>query len=129
MDKKTIMLVDDEPNLLSALNRSLGRKGFTVLTALNGKDALLLAGKIPPDIIILDISMPGMGGEEVASRLREIPGLKDVPIIFLTGLFSKEQEQRRGNVIGGNIFLAKPVDFDYLLSVINECMTAAAEAK
>ncbi|MBN1816208.1 MAG: response regulator [Sedimentisphaerales bacterium] len=104
------------------MDRTLGRKGFRVMTAPNGQNGIALAKQRHPDLIILDLSMPGMGGEEVAIRLKDDPDTAGIPIIFLTGLFSQEQQVQRGNKIGGQVFLAKPVESQLLIDVIHEVL-------
>ncbi|MBN1123898.1 MAG: response regulator [Sedimentisphaerales bacterium] len=123
MEQKRILIIDDEPNLLAAMDRSLGRKGFRVMTAPNGQNGITLAKQRHPDLIILDLSMPGMGGEEVAIRLKDDPDTANIPIIFLTGLFSQEQQDQRGHKVGGQVFLAKPVESQNLINVINEVLS------
>lgn len=122
MGQKKILIIDDEPNLLAAMDRTLGRKGFRVVTAPNGQNGITLARRQHPDLIILDLSMPGMGGEEVAIRLKDDPQTAEIPIVFLTGLFSREQQEQRGHHVGGQVFLAKPVEPDVLLGVIGELL-------
>ncbi len=125
MQQKKILLIDDEPNLLSALERALTRKDFHVMTAPNGQNGLKLAEESLPDLIVLDLSMPGMGGEIVASHLKENPRTAQIPVIFLTGLYSKEQQEQRGNFVHGQIFVAKPVETDVLVGIINQCLKSA----
>ncbi len=122
MEQKKILIIDDEPNLLAAMDRTLGRKGFRVITAPNGQNGITLARRQHPDLIILDLSMPGMGGEEVAIRLKDDPETMDIPIIFLTGLFGREQQDQRGHHVGGQVFLAKPVEPRVLMDMINELL-------
>jgi len=126
--QKKILLVDDEPSLLAALERTLSRKGYRIITAPNGQNAISLAKRHGPDLIIMDISMPGIGGEEVAAKLGEDPQTRNIPVIFLTGLFSRDQQQQRGHMIGGHIFVAKPVETEALLQIIQDRLAASAVA-
>jgi CheY-like chemotaxis protein len=120
MDKKTILVVDDEKDVLSVLERRLTVAGYTVITADNGNDAIILAKSKRPDLIILDIIMPGMDGGEVAGRLREIPQTKDIPVVYLTCLFTKKEVDEEGHVVAGNVFVAKPYKIDELLKEIRK---------
>ena len=84
MSKPTILIVDDEPDILKVLARGLEVLGFSVIAADNGSDAIIIAKDVQPDLVILDVIMPGMDGGEVARRLKELPETKDIPIIFDT---------------------------------------------
>ncbi|MFC1762518.1 PleD family two-component system response regulator [Planctomycetota bacterium] len=118
MATKRILLIDDEPDALMILGTSLEVRGYTVMTADNGMDGLTQASQERPDAIILDVMMPEMSGGEVAAKLREIPQTKDIPIIFLTGLISKEEEDANSQCVGNNLTLAKPFDVEELVKMI-----------
>ncbi|MBI5873007.1 MAG: response regulator [Candidatus Omnitrophica bacterium] len=118
MHKKKILAVDDEPEVLVLLEKRLLSAGYDVLTASNGKDALDLARKERPALIVLDILMPDMDGTETAAKLHNDPNTKDIPILFLTCLFTKREEQCEGHEVGHNFFIAKPYDPADLLGEI-----------
>jgi DNA-binding response OmpR family regulator len=120
MEKK-ILVVDDEPEIVQFLGLRLMNSGYKVLRAYDGAEAIKIAKKELPDLIILDILMPEIDGSKTASLLKECPETKDIPVIFLTCLFSKEEE-KDGNVRGGVYFVAKPYDGDHLLGVIKESL-------
>ena len=126
MEKKTILIVDDETDLLKLLNERLTNKGYSVITADNGDDGIRLAREKKPDLIILDILMPGISGTEVAQTLKGEPGTKTMPIIFLTCLYTREDAAVRGHNIKGNFFIAKPFDADMLLAEIENHLQADA---
>ena len=118
MDKK-ILIVDDEKDMLAVLEKALTAEGYSIITADNGKDAIILANSTHPDLIMLDIVMPGMDGAEVAARLKEDRETKDIPVIFLTCLLSKkEQREKEGHVIKGHVFIAKPYSIEELSAQI-----------
>ena len=108
MDKKKILIVDDEKDVLVVLERGLIAKGYSVMATDNGNDAIMLAKSELPDLVILDILMPNTEGTEIAAILKEDIKTKDIPVIFLTCLLKKEEEERQGYVIGSNILFAKP---------------------
>ena len=118
MENKKILIVDDEPDVLLLLGERLTKAGYDVIKAPGGQEAIELAHKESPDLIILDIAMPGMDGSEVANTLRAHPPTRDIPIVFLTCLFTKQEEQACGHVLGQNFFIAKPYDVNELLSEI-----------
>jgi two-component system, OmpR family, alkaline phosphatase synthesis response regulator PhoP len=103
-----ILLVDDEPDILEFLGYNLKKEGFEVLTASNGKDALQLAKKEVPQLIILDVMMPEMDGIETCRQLREEKELKDVVIAFLTAR-GEDYTQIAGFEVGADDYITKPI--------------------
>src|SRR5260370_8336133 len=84
MRPASILVVDDDPDILYALSEALSEEGFTVQVAQNGKEALGLVGEAPPALILLDLMMPVMDGREFGSRIRSFPDLANIPIIVLS---------------------------------------------
>jgi CheY-like chemotaxis protein len=120
MEKKKVLIVDDEPDVLKLLGERLSKAGYDVIKASSGKEAIDEATKELPDLIILDIAMPGMDGSEVAAFLRNDPKTKNIPVLFLTCLFTKQEEKVCGHMLGQNFFVAKPYDVAELLSEIQK---------
>ena len=102
-----ILVVDDEPDILSVLVYHLSREGYQVKTAVNGQGALKAAEADRPDLIILDLMLPGMDGYEVLSRLRSDERLGSIPVILLTALV-EEEERVKGFEVGADDYIAKP---------------------
>ncbi len=113
-----VLVVDDEDQVLHLVTSMLELEGHEVVTASHGEEALLRVEESRPDAILLDIVLPRMDGATVAQKLREDPGTADIPIVFLTGLVEDDKDQKRGLVIGGQYFLAKPFDSERLYSVL-----------
>ena len=113
-----ILAVDDEPDVLKVLGARLKQNDFEVITASDGKMAITQAELHRPDLIILDIMMPGMDGTEAAQRLKENPRTKHIPIIFLSAIAAGDSEGEA--TAGGNIILAKPFEIDTLLVKIRQ---------
>jgi DNA-binding response OmpR family regulator len=111
---ETVLIVDDELTLLDSLAQGLSLKGYAVMKADNGKDAIEIAVKSKPDIILLDIVLPDISGAEVARILQKNRATKRIPIIFLTGLLTKKEAS---TAIAGKAFISKPYTLD---EVINE---------
>ena len=105
----SVLAVDDDPRVLEGLASALGRLGYDVWQALDGETALILATEQQPDVILLDVLMPGMDGYEVCRRLREQETTRLIPVIFLTGQSSREAKIK-GLRIGASDFLGKPTD-------------------
>lgn len=123
-ETKRILLIDDEEDFCFFVRLHLERTGkYQVQTAYNGIDGIKKANTEKPDLILLDIVMPDLTGDEVAMKLMEIPGTEDIPIVFLTALASQIKEEKSSPLqqIGGRYFIAKPVNRDGLVQAI-DCM-------
>lgn len=103
-----VLLVDDEADVLELLKYNLEKEGFQVATALNGKDAIKAAKDDRPDLIVLDIMMPGMDGVEVCTLLRQLPEFKNTLITFLTAR-GEDYSQIAGFDAGADDYITKPV--------------------
>jgi two-component system, OmpR family, alkaline phosphatase synthesis response regulator PhoP len=112
-----LLLVDDEPDILEFLGYSLRAEGYTVAVAGNGLDALKLARKFLPHLILLDVMMPGMDGIETCQNLRKVPELKEVMIAFLTAR-GEDYSQLAGFDAGADDYITKPVKPKILISRI-----------
>ena len=115
---KKILIADDEPDILEIIQYNLQLEGYEVFTAKNGNEALDYAKKNQPDLIILDIMMPGKNGIDVCNLLRLQPSFNDTLIIFLTAL-SDEGTEIKGLESGADDYLTKPVSPKVLVSKVN----------
>ena len=104
-----VLIVDDQVHNIELLKIMLLPEGYQLLTAASGEEALAIVGRQPPDLILLDVMMPGMNGYEVAAKLKSTPASKHIPIIMVTAL-----DEREGRLLGLNAgaddFLTKPID-------------------
>jgi len=128
MDKTRVLLVDDEPSFTRMLKLSLERRGYEVRVENNGAYAHTVARDFLPNFIFLDVIMPDVDGGDVAAKIRSDPGLKDVPIVFLTAGVSKETTRVKGNVIGGQTYLAKPISVDEVVRCIENTLKPGKKA-
>lgn len=101
-----VLVVDDSPESLGMLNVALNNQGYTALVALSGAQALAIAEKVPPDVVLLDAVMPEMDGFETCRRLKEL--LPNTPIIFMTGL-TEVDDIVKGIEAGGVDYVTKPI--------------------
>ena len=115
---KKILIADDEPDILEIIQFNLRAEGYEVITAKNGDEALDQAKKHHPDLIILDIMMPGKNGIDVCNILRLQPDFKETIIVFLSAL-SDEGTEIRGLETGADDYLTKPIRPKILVSKIN----------
>jgi two-component system, cell cycle sensor histidine kinase and response regulator CckA len=120
----TVLVVDDEPHVLSVAARSLERAGFHVLRASDGRSALeLVDGHGPPDLVLTDLMMPGMGGVELARRLKEVwPAL---PVLYMSG-YSAEDLRREGVTGVERELLHKPFTPDSLVARVTATLSQVA---
>ncbi|MCG3164671.1 MAG: Phosphate regulon transcriptional regulatory protein PhoB [Bacteroidia bacterium] len=115
---KKILLVDDESDILEFLKYNLEKEGFQVQTASNGREGVAIAHKFLPQLILLDVMMPGMDGIETCQLLRETEKLKDTVIAFLTAR-SEDYSQIAGFDAGADDYISKPIKPKVLVSRIN----------
>jgi len=113
-----ILIADDEPDILEIIEFNLQANGYEVTTAKNGDEAFEKAKKILPDLVILDIMMPGKNGIEVCNLLRSLPAFKETLIVFLTAL-SDESTEIKGLETGADDYLTKPISPKVLISKIH----------
>ena len=117
MSKQTILVVDDERDLLDLIEYNLKKEGFKVLKAENGEEGISKAKEHKPDLILLDIMMPKMDGLEAVEIMRKDDDLKKTPIIFLTAR-SDEKTEIDGLNKGGDDYITKPISTTKLVSRI-----------
>lgn len=115
---KTILIADDEPDILEILHYNLSSEGYNVVKARNGNEVLQLASECKPHLILLDVMMPGKNGFDVCAVLKLDPSLKDTIIIFLTAL-NNEQTEIKGLETGGDDYITKPISPKVLISRVN----------
>ncbi|MGQ0689028.1 MULTISPECIES: DNA-binding response regulator [unclassified Limnobacter] len=115
--RDVVLVVDDSPDTLTLINDTLESSGMDVLLALDGKQALMIASRIRPDVILMDGVMPSLDGFEACKMLKADPTLNSIPVIFMTGL-NDTHDIVRGLEVGGVDYLVKPVQPVELLARI-----------
>ena len=121
---KKILVVDDEPAQLRLVNQVLSHHGYKVLQANNGQESLRIVFEEKPDLVLLDVMMPGIDGWQTCSCLREIT---DIPIIMLTGKRNSEDDVVRGLECGADEYLSKPVGNRELLARVRSALRRAEQ--
>lgn len=120
-----LLIVEDVPNVLELLEVTLRFKGYPVITAQNGKEALDAIERERPALIITDILMPKMDGYSLAYAVRKDPRIRQIPIIFLSATYVTPDDKKFALNLGAVRFLEKPIDTDDFLLTIAEILTAA----
>ena len=118
-----ILVVEDVPNILELLDVTLRFKGYPVVTASNGEEALELVSKKEPALVITDIMMPKMDGYTLAFNLRRNPETSHIPIIFLSATYVTPEDKAFAMSLGAVRFLEKPVDTEDFLLTVAEVLT------
>jgi CheY-like chemotaxis protein len=121
-ERKRLLVVDDVPQNRAMMLDLLQDAGFIVAAATNGLECLVLLDSFKPDLILMDIMMPVMDGNETTRQIRRMQGWDTVPIVAVTASASAEDEHRSTDA-GANAFLAKPIDHDALLRTIGRLLS------
>ncbi len=124
---KTILVVEDSKTARKVVSLVLGRKGYNVIEASSGTEALMAIEGVPPDLILLDVMLPDMSGYEVLAAIRKSKELSEVPVVMLTGK-SGAADRQKGIFSGSNEYLTKPFDPAKLLSVLGKYLESPATA-
>ena len=125
-ERAVVLLIDDAPDTVRMIAEALDDAGYTVLVATDGATALQRVERVIPDAVLLDACMPGMDGFETCRRLKQAPGMRTVPVIFMTGLAETERLVE-GLSAGGVDYLVKPVVPDELVARLQAHLRAARE--
>lgn len=117
----TILVVDDQADKVELTCRRLSRRGFDVLGAASGAEGIALAHQRKPDLIMMDVQMPGMDGHEAASILKKDDSTRAIPIIIVTA-DAQPVDRERAMAAGADAYMSKPVDFPLLLQTIDQLL-------
>ncbi len=119
--KQTVLVVDDEKDLVDLVSYNLQRNGYHVITATSGDMALELANRELPDMVVLDLMLPGMSGTDVARKLKSDPKTANIPIIMLTAK-SEETDVVVGLTLGADDYVTKPFSMKILLARLSSVL-------
>ena len=126
-DNDYLLIVEDVPDILELLSATLKLKGYKVVTAQNGEEALDVIAKEQPALIVTDILMPKMDGFNLVHRLRLNDATRDIPVIFLTATYVAPEDKEFALTIGVSRFLEKPVNLEEFFPLIEELLTKGAK--
>ena len=116
-----ILIVDDEPNIVIALDFLMRRHGFDVRVARNGEEALAAVADFRPDVVLLDVMMPAKDGYQVAQKIRANPELKGTKIVMLTAK-GRDTEISKGMAVGADAYVTKPFSTRDLVAQIQQVL-------
>ncbi|WP_104203781.1 response regulator transcription factor [Billgrantia saliphila] len=120
-----VLVVDDEPNIVLSLEFLMQQAGFDVETAEDGETALAQVEAAPPDLILLDISLPGISGFDVLEQLRQHPRYARLPIVMLTA-HGREVEREKGLALGADDYVTKPFSTQALVEKVKSLLVEDA---
>lgn len=120
-----VLVVDDEPNIVLSIEFLMQQAGFDVATAEDGESALQSVAETPPDLILLDISLPGISGFDVLEHLRNDPRYARLPIIMLTA-HGREVEREKGLALGADDYVTKPFSTQALVEKVKSLLAEDA---
>jgi DNA-binding response OmpR family regulator len=121
VSRKRVLVADDEPSIVTALEFLLSREGYEVQVARNGEEALRLVEHAPPDLVLLDVMMPLKSGHEVCQRIRSRPEWRGVKIVMLTAK-GGDAEVSRGIDVGADLYVTKPFSTRELMERIRSLL-------
>ncbi|HYD63612.1 MAG TPA: response regulator [Noviherbaspirillum sp.] len=124
-EKHTVLIVDDTPANIAVLAEHLGNRGLSVMVAQDGEEAVERARFAQPDLVLLDVMMPGIGGFEACRRLKSFPETKDIPVIFMTAL-SNIDDKMTAYSVGGVDFVTKPFHIEEVLARVHAHLSLRA---
>jgi len=121
----SILVVDDEPDIVRVVVRIMEARGHTVATAHDGVEALDQVRASRPDVIILDVNLPGMNGFEVCNRLRADESTRTIPIVMMTAAYVSIDDARRGHTTGADEYVVKPFLREVLIHNVERLLARA----
>jgi len=116
-----VLVVDDDPVIVRLLEVNLRLEGHEVDTASRGEEALTRAAEVRPDVVILDVMMPGLDGWETCRRLRDVPGFAETPVVFLSAR-AQDDDRSRGDTLGSVSYVTKPFDPVRLMELVRRLL-------
>ncbi|MEO0867960.1 MAG: response regulator transcription factor [Cyanobacteria bacterium J06642_11] len=124
-DPKKLLLIDDDPNLILLVRDYLEFRGYEVVTAGNGHEALDVLGGLVPDMIICDVMMPEMDGYAFVEKVRQDPGKSWIPILFLSAK-GQSQDRVKGLTTGADVYMVKPFEPEELVAQVESSLKQAS---
>ena len=118
--KKKILVIDDQEELLELTSRVLQSRGYDVITLSDGENAIAVIKKESPQLVLMDMLMPGKDGAQVCQEMKSDSAIRNIPVILTTGQMLDESEYSQEGLSGANDYLKKPFELDELLSKIEK---------
>ena len=123
-----ILVVDDEPDIRQIIKLRLELRKYEVLTAQDGPTAIAAAQASKPDLILMDVIMPGQNGYSVCRQLKDLESTKQIPVVFLTAK-GRQDDIMQGTLVGAAAYLTKPFDTEQLLQTVEQALADARDRR
>ena len=123
--KQRILIVDDDPVIVRLLQINFRLEGYDVDTASHGEEALERVRSQRPDVVILDVMMPGLDGWEVCRQLKANPAVRHIPVIFLSAR-AQDEDRQRGYALGVDEYVTKPFDPGHLVEIVRAALAKSS---
>jgi len=127
-DSKKLLLIDDDPNLILLVKDYLEFKGYQVISAENGREALNILDKETPDMIICDVMMPEVDGYSLVQQIRENPTIRAIPIMLLSAK-GQSQDRVKGLTTGADVYMVKPFEPEELVAQVESTLKQVERVK
>jgi CheY-like chemotaxis protein len=125
---KRVLIIDDEQDFCYFVKKNLESSGdFEVNICDEGAKGVAFIKQLRPDLVLLDIVMPGINGTDIAAQMREDKDMKDIPFAFLTAIIKQDEVKQNNGYIAGETIIAKPVETQELARTINKCIVCKKE--
>ncbi|MEW6058944.1 MAG: response regulator [Actinomycetota bacterium] len=125
--KPRILIVDDDPVIIRLLQINFRLEGYEVDAASRGEEALRLVQEHRPDVVVLDVMMPGLDGWEVCRQLKADPAVRHIPVIFLSAR-AQDEDRQRGYALGVDEYVTKPFDPAHLVEIVGRALAKTKQA-
>jgi two-component system, OmpR family, alkaline phosphatase synthesis response regulator PhoP len=125
-ERRSVLVVDDEPNILLSLQFLMGKAGYDVRTARDGEEALAELARAPPDLVLLDVMMPKRDGFDVCQKIRANPAWRDVRIIMLTAR-GRPIEREKGIALGADDYITKPFSTKEVIARVDAVLASTSK--
>jgi two-component system alkaline phosphatase synthesis response regulator PhoP len=120
---RTILIVEDEPNIVVPLQFTFEQKGYQVVVAATGEEALEMIEAHPPDLILLDIMLPGIDGYEVCQMVRDNADYNQIKIVFLSAM-GRDMDVAKGRLLAADAYIIKPFSIFDVIEKVNDLLTS-----
>ena len=127
MVNRKVLLIEDEPNIIEAIRFLLSRDGWSVHTHANGSDAVSEVARVAPDLVVLDMMLPGRSGMDILRDLRADPGTETLPVLMLTAR-GQSRDRDMAEKAGVNKFMTKPFSNSEMLDAVRELLGKGSPA-
>ncbi len=117
---KKILIVEDNIVILTMQKQIFEMEGYEIITAQEGMDALKKIHEEKPDVVLLDVNIPGMNGFELCRQIKEDPGLRDIIVVMISAVYYSDEDAKKGMAMGADAYFTKPYENEVLQSKIKE---------